>query len=185
MKNFILALFGLISQTVLRVWDRIQSGEGRQMATDGFRRLKSLFAGYDEERPLWRRPAVLLAASGAVILTIACIRLFTPSKPDMPSLKKLGAPEMRTADGDLWTLQLMKGQSSVVVRDSKSGPPLFIRTEAQAYGNRVTVGVHLEGQAGEKYVPGALKNGAWEPAPRFQLVGENGQVLAAGHFEYG
>jgi hypothetical protein len=185
-KNFILALFSLISSALVRSWERVRSGQARQLAAEGFGKVKSLFAPQDYDGSRSRRRLILLsAAAAAIVVVIVCVRLFMPSRTGASPRKALVAPELRDASGNIWTLQLMKGQSAWITGDSDPGPPLVIRTEAQAYGDTVTIGVHLEGQAGEKYVPGVLKAGVWQPAPKFQLVGENGQVLAAGQFEYG
>ena len=185
MKNFILALFSFIAGTVVRSWERVRSGQARQLAAEGFGKVKSLFAPQDYDGSRSRRRLILFAAAAAILLVIVCVRLFMPSGTGASARKALVVPELRDAGGNIWTLQLMKGQSAWITGDGAPGPPLVIRTEAQAYGETVTIGVHLEGQAGEKYVPGVLKAGVWQPAPKFQIVGENGQILAAGQFEYG
>ena len=85
------------------------------------------------------------------------------------------------------TLSLLKGQSArnIASADKKPGEPLIVKPEAEINRRNLTVGVTLQGQAGEKYVPGVQKNGQWQNAPTFQLVSETGKVIAAGRFEYG
>ena len=97
------------------------------------------------------------------------------------------AAETEDGNGDVWSLQLLKGQSSQIIAQAgvKPGPPLLVKGDAVVRGRTVEVGATVQGQAGEKYVPGVLKNGTWLPAPRFRLVSENGKVMAAGRFKYG
>lgn len=67
----------------------------------------------------------------------------------------------------------------------KIGPPFQIKTttEKSRYGDTV-VSFYLEGQAGELYVPGVKKNGEDVPEPQFQIIGETGQTLYSGQFEF-
>jgi len=184
-KNFFIALFGLVWQALSGFWHRIRDGGLKRAAADSLSRLKSASAHSDTEYPFYRRRPVLIAAAAIICLIAVFIYFSGGSEPDLPRLKTLTAPSVRDNNGDTWSLQLMKGQSSFVRGTNNPGPPLTIRTDSEAWGDSITIGVHLEGQAGEKYVPGALKNGQWQPAPSFRIVAENGQVLAQGRFEYG
>ena len=84
-------------------------------------------------------------------------------------------------------MQLLKGQPSQIVAQAgvKPGPPLLVKPEVTVRGRVLEVGVTVQGQAGEKYVPGVQKNAEWLPPPRFRLISETGKVLATGQFEYG
>jgi hypothetical protein len=57
-------------------------------------------------------------------------------------------------NGDKWVPELAKGQSPSSLKNSsdKSGPPLLIKTDVQISVRDVSIGLVVEGQAGEKYV---------------------------------
>ena len=105
------------------------------------------------------------------------------------SRQQLGFSSLSTTDenGDKWILELAKGQSLSNLKDSssKSGPPLLVRTDVQIKGRDVSIGLVVEGQAGEKYVGGVQKNGQWMPPPAFNIVNEADKILASGRFKYG
>jgi len=67
----------------------------------------------------------------------------------------------------------------------KIGPPFQVKTttEESRYGD-TQIRFYLEGQAGELYVPGAKKNEKDVPEPQFQIIGETGQTLYSGQFEF-
>jgi hypothetical protein len=70
--------------------------------------------------------------------------------------------------------------------NKKPGPPLLVRTNARKISNhQFSIGITVEGQAGEKYIGGATKNGKREPEPEFNIVDEKARILARGKFEYG
>jgi hypothetical protein len=90
--------------------------------------------------------------------------------------------------GDKWTLELVRGQplSRISKSDRKPGPPLLVKTNVRKINNsQFSIGITVEGQAGEKYIGGALKNGKREPEPQFVIVDEKARILAKGKFEYG
>ncbi len=67
------------------------------------------------------------------------------------------------------------------------GPPLTVKTEVTNYEGmpEVSIGLVLEGQAGEQYSPGATRNGSTVPAPELKILDEGGKVLLSSRFEYG
>ena len=90
--------------------------------------------------------------------------------------------------GNKWNLDLAKGQrfSGMSKSDKKAGPPLLVSTNTLRINDRrLSIGIEVKGQAGERYVGGALKNGKREPEPQFKVVDERGRVLRTGKFEYG
>ncbi|MHC4439654.1 MAG: hypothetical protein ACYS3S_20035 [Planctomycetota bacterium] len=105
------------------------------------------------------------------------------------SRQQLGLSSLSETDenGDKWVLDLAKGQSISSLKDSaaKTGPPLLVKTNVQIKGRDVSIGLVVEGQAGEKYVGGVQKNGQWQPPPAFAIVNEAGKTLASGRFKYG
>jgi hypothetical protein len=105
------------------------------------------------------------------------------------SRQQLGLSSLSVTDekGDKWVLDLAKGQSVSSLKDSaaKTGPPLLVKTDVQIKGRDVSIGLIVEGQAGEKYVGGVQKNGQWQPPPAFAIVNEAGKTLTSGRFKYG
>jgi len=98
----------------------------------------------------------------------------------------LSALSMTDANGDKWVLDLAKGQSASGLKDgAKPGPPLLVKTDVQIRGRNVSIGLIVEGQAGEKYAGGVQKNKRWQPAPGFKIVNEAGKTLTTGRFKYG
>lgn len=122
-----------------------------------------------------------------IILTVSLFRSCQPSQSSLQ--KRFGLlPLSKTDDnGNKWMLYLVKGQPLAKFKNSsaKPGPPLSIKTDVQTKGRDVSIGLKVEGKAGEKYIGGATKNGKWEPSPKLKIVDEAGKVLTSGQFEYG
>jgi hypothetical protein len=132
----------------------------------------------------------ILTASiaGASILVIGVLLLSSLSS-STPSRQQLGLSKLSMTDenGDKWVLDAVKGQLVSLIRESsaKPGPPLLIKTDVQISGRDVSIGLIVEGQAGEKYVGGASKNGRVQPPPSFKIVDQAGKTLTTGTFKYG
>jgi hypothetical protein len=139
------------------------------------------------DNPAQRKKIVLLA-SGAVALVVVAGALLWGSFSS-PSREELGLGSQSATDrnGDKWVLDLIKGQpvSSFADSSAKPGPPLLIKTDVQISGRDVSIGLIVEGQAGEKYVPGAQMNGQWQPEPGLKIIDEAGKILATDKFKYG
>lgn len=131
---------------------------------------------------------MIISASTIAVIVIGVLLYGIFSSP-ASSRRQLGLSPLSITDenGDKWILELAKGQSPSGLKDGsdKSGPPLLIKTDVQIRGRDVSIGLIVEGQAGEKYVGGVQKNGQWQPAPAFNIVNETGKVLASGRFKYG
>jgi len=100
----------------------------------------------------------------------------------------LSSLSLTEENGDKWTLELVRGQpiSRINKDNKKPGPPLLVRTNVRKISNsQFSVGITVEGQAGEKYIGGAVKNGKREPEPQFVIVDEKARILGGGKFEYG
>ena len=92
-------------------------------------------------------------------------------------------------------LQLRIDQSLVLVRgqpvpkpaqgEAKPGEPVSVRLDVQVTDKVLSIGLIVEGQAGEKYVGGAMKKDEWLAAPTFKVVDEAGKLIGSGQFEYG
>jgi hypothetical protein len=65
------------------------------------------------------------------------------------------------------------------------GLPLQIKVDVSQQGRNVSLGLILEGRAGERYIAGIRKNGRLIPPPRYRVIDESGAVLKTGTFEYG
>jgi hypothetical protein len=131
----------------------------------------------------------VLIALAVLICVVAMGTLFRSFFSSPPSRDKLGlsALSMTDENGDQWVLDLAKGQtlSSLEGRDKKPGSPLLIKTDIQVKKREVSIGLVVEGRAGEKYVGGAKKNGRWQPPPSFKIVDKAGKTLTTGAFKYG
>jgi hypothetical protein len=92
------------------------------------------------------------------------------------------------AGGVAWSLDLAGGMSfqALGANAATAGAPIVVKTDVQRSGaSEVSVGLRLEGQAGEQYRPVVKKNGTSVPAPALRIVNEAGKVVAQGNFKYG
>ena len=123
----------------------------------------------------------------AVVVIGALLRSIFSAPASSRQQLGLSSLSMTDENGDKWLLELVKGQSLSRLKNSssKTGPPLLIKTDVQVSGRDVSIGLVVEGQAGEQYVGGVQKNGQWQSAPAFNIVDEAGKVIASGKFNYG
>ena len=141
------------------------------------------------ENPIQKRKILLIAFAIFICVVAAgsLIRGFFFSSA--PSREKLGlsAQSITDENGDKWILDLAKGQTSSIIKgsDTKPGPPLLVKTDVQISGREVSIGLVVEGRAGEKYVGGVKTNGRWQPPPSFKIVDSAGKTLTSGVFKYG
>ncbi len=187
MKDFFAAIVDIVVGAVLKVYDGLKSFQLKTLASDIVCGVKSFFSSSDDyDDSVSKKKIVIVGSVAAILVAIACIKLFWPSSPGAKRIE-LTAPTTQDANGNTWSLQLLKGQSSQIIALAgvKPGPPLLVKPEVAVRGIIVEVGVTVQGQAGEKYVPGVQKNDKWLPPPKFRLIGEAGKVLAEGRFEYG
>jgi len=135
-----------------------------------------------------KKTVVIAAAAVVAVVVIGALLRGIFSSP-ASSRQQLGLTSLSTTDenGDKWVLDLAKGQSLAGLKDSsaKTGPPLLIKTDVQISGSDVSIGLIVEGQAGEKYAGGVQKNNQWQQAPAFNIVDEAGKTLTSGRFKYG
>ncbi len=187
MKDFFAAIVDVFVGAILKARSGLKSFRIKTLAADIACGVKSFFSSSDAYDDSISKKKIIIVGSVAVILVaIACAKLFWPSSPVAKRIE-LTAAETKDANGDVWSLQLLKGQSSQIIAQAgvKPGPPLLVKPEVTVRGRTIVVGAAVQGQAGEKYVPGVQRNDKWLPAPKFKLISENGKVLAAGQFEYG
>ncbi len=99
------------------------------------------------------------------------------------------------SDGNRWTFDTIKARAwhgklgDFEIRPGQTtsfriGPPFKIKTFMKDTDRNALVGFHLEGQAGELYVPGASKNGKPVPVPQFKIVAVSGRTVHSGQFEF-
>ena len=137
--------------------------------------------------PAQKKRIVLLASAAVALVVVAGVLLrgsfSSPSRQEFG----LGSQSLTDQNGDKWVLELIKGQpvSSFADSSAKPGPPLLIKTDVQISDRDVSIGLIVEGQAGEKYVPGVQKNGQWQPEPGLKIIDEAGKTLATDKFKYG
>jgi len=133
----------------------------------------------------------ILAAAGVILALLAIVVLVGRAPTNVEQRQSATVPvgqqqpqTLRRTDekGDTWVLESAGGLSP----GAPAGPPIVVKTDAYRVSERETsIGLILQGQAGEVYRPGAAKNGARVPAPAFRIVNEAGQVIAQGNFSYG
>ncbi len=82
----------------------------------------------------------------------------------------------------LGTFSFAAGGDQWVSLADNTGEPY---TDVNGSGSSISIGLIIEGQAGEVYEPGAAKNGRRMPAPKFTVFDESSTVLGSGSFEYG
>lgn len=135
-----------------------------------------------------RGKIVLICIVAATLIVILSELFINPDQPSSLQKSVLSALSETDENGNKWTLDLIRGQplSRINKSSKKPGPPLLVRTNARKISNsQFSIGITVEGQAGEKYISGALKNGKREPEPQFIIVNEKAKILAKGKFEYG
>ena len=135
------------------------------------------------------RGKTIIICLGAASLIVILSELYVkPGRPSSLQKSTLSALSETDENGNTWTLELIKGQplSRIHKSDKEPGPPLIIRTNVRKINNsQLSIGITVEGQAGEKYISGVIKNGMLEPEPQFIIVDEKGRILGGGIFEYG
>ncbi len=188
MKDFFAAIADIVAGALLKVYDGLKSFRIKILGADIVSGAKSCFSssdGYDDS--VSKKKIIIVGSVAAILVAIACIKLFWPSSAPGAERIELAAAATQDANGDVWSLQLSKGQSSQIIAQAevKPGPPLLVRPEVVVRGRIVDVSVVMQGQAGEKYVPGVQRNDKWLPAPKFSLISESGKVIAQDQFVYG
>lgn len=161
----------------------------------------------DNEPQGMKVPLIVMGLAGVVIFAGVVVRsVNSPSPEPAPEAAPALAPEpapmvaaspepspqvrfssLAATDGNgaNWTLGLTGIPPLPPEEGARPGAPLSVKADVQGYGRIVSIGLIIEGQAGEVYEPGAAKNGRRTPAPTFTVYDESGKVLGSGSFEYG
>ena len=136
-----------------------------------------------------KKKIIAIASAAAVTIVVIGALLSRTLLSPASSRQEIGLTSLSVTDdnGDKWVLDLAKGQSLAGLKDSsaKPGPPLLVKTDVQISGSDVSIGLIVEGRAGEKCAGGVQKNNQWQQPPAFNIVDEAGKTLASGRFKYG
>ena len=135
---------------------------------------------------------VLVGLLGIALLAVLLLKSVTSNPPSAvrPIAQRTGgqsALSRTDGNGATWGLDQAGGALvSTEPNGPKAGPPILVKTDVQKVGEReVSIGLILEGQAGEQYRPAVTKNGTTLSAPKLRIVNEAGQVVVQGDFQYG
>ena len=130
----------------------------------------------------------LIALVAVALLAVILSRQLISSERTMQ--EELGLKPLHAIDddGSVWIIEPAAAQPFAHLREGQADPglPLMVRTEVQRQNaGEISIGLVIEGRAGERYLPGISKNGVRLPAPAFMLVNEAGRVMHADQFKYG
>ena len=135
---------------------------------------------------------LLVGLLGIAVLAVLLLKSLVSGPPSaFPTVAQLTReqPSVSRTDsaGATWTLAQAGGALvSTEPNGPKAGPPIVVKAHVQRVAEReMSVGLILEGQAGEQYRPVVTKNGTALSAPRVRIVNEAGQVVAEDSFRYG
>ena len=144
-------------------------------------------------RDISTKTKIILSGFAAVLIILLGILLFRdggrpPASAVPQGIAKLSTLSITDANGLTWSLEPVRGQPISLINESgrKPGPPLVINTNTIKINEQtISIGLSVEGQAGEKYIAGVMKGRSREPQPIFRILDEKGRTLATGKFEYG
>jgi hypothetical protein len=139
-----------------------------------------------------RTDLVRAAVLGVLLLIILILFIKNPipqssRRGSTPAGESSSSVSRTDANGVAWVIDQAGGALlSTEPNAPKAGPPIVVKTDVQKVGEReMSIGLVLEGQAGEQYQPRVKKNGSPLSAPRLRIVNEAGQVIAQDSFQYG
>jgi hypothetical protein len=137
-----------------------------------------------KDRPTKRRRTL---AAGLAVICVIAVMLWLRHTPSSSGSRRDFEILQKDGQGHLWSLTLTKGQSFSRLRrmGKESGPPLRVKVDVAQQNRVISLGLVLEGRAGERYNAGIKKNGRVVQPPRYRIVNESGAVLKVGTFEYG
>ncbi len=135
-----------------------------------------------------------LRLAGIVVLVLLLAFLFLQKQNPRsgttvpaPSGAQAASLSRTDANGVSWSLDSAGG--AIVSTESngpKAGPPILALANVQRVADReFSIGLVLQGQAGEQYRPAVKKNGTPIAAPKLRILNEAGQVVTQGDFQYG
>ncbi len=135
------------------------------------------------------RPVQAPVASGPPQTPVASVPQPAAVPQAASQMSQQGSSLRKTdAGGSTWSLDLAGGMAfqALASNGATAGAPITVKTDVQRSGDReVSVGLRLEGQAGEQYRPVVKKDGVQMAAPALRIVNEAGKVIAQDTFKYG
>lgn len=138
-----------------------------------------------------RRLKATLVIAGAIILIVPAAVVLRRLDGRGPAIyDELGLKPLRATDreGNKWLIEPAAGQPFARLRESQIPPgvPVIVRADVRREApDMASIGLTLEGKAGERYNPEIKRNGVRLPAPGFAVVNEAGNTLLEGKFAYG
>ena len=130
--------------------------------------------------------------AGVIVLVLLLAVLFYAkqnpgSRVSVPDGGQSASLSRTDANGVAWSLDQVGGAVVSTVPDRpKAGPPLLVSANVQRVADReMSIGLVLQGQAGEQYRPAVKKNGTPQAAPKLRILNEAGEVITQGSFQYG
>jgi len=151
--------------------------------------VSAIMSSFIKDMSSWKAIVFLICIATGIIIIIGGMLLLFRGQSTTPTLREtLSVLSETDENGNKWSLDLVKGQqfSPASKNDRKPGLPLMVSTNTMKIdGSRISIGIEVKGQAGEKYVGGAVKNGKLEPEPQFIILDEKERILTRGKFEYG
>lgn len=149
--------------------------------------ISKFYDDYYDSSPTMKIVLMASVAAAFVMLIVISFRACTSSPTQSQQRLRISALTETDENGDKWTLEPLSGQLSSAFKnsDKKPGPPLLVKADIRIKRRQASIGLIVEGQAGEKYVGGAKKNGNWQPAPKLKILDETGKQLDADQFKYG
>jgi len=135
-----------------------------------------------------------LRFAGIIVLVLLLAFLFynkqnpgSRSGVSTPAGTQSAALSRTDANGVAWSLdQTGGGMVPTEPNGPKAGPPILVQANVQRVADReFSIGLVLQGQAGEQYRPVVKKNGTPVAAPKLRILNEAGQMVTQGDFQYG
>ncbi len=130
--------------------------------------------------------------AGIIVLVLLLAVLFYSkqnpgSRVSAPGGGQAASLSRTDANGVAWSLEQVGGPAvSTEPSGPKAGPPILAVANVQRVAEReFSIGLILQGQAGEQYRPGVKKNGTTQAPPKLRILNEAGQVVTQGDFQYG
>ena len=141
------------------------------------------FAGTNVKLKLWSEAAdqYLFSSEGCWQIPAGSYSALFVELNEMDSEENIWTFSSRLNTGSLRNFEIRPGQTT----SFKIGPPFIIKTDIKQIGNRISIGLKLEGCAGEQYRFPVTKGGRQQPAPTFKILDESGEELVSGQFKYG
>ena len=130
-----------------------------------------------------RKGKYIVIGSGSAMLLLLAVLLWPSSDIPAGSIETIS---VKDSNGDLWELEPLRGQPITKFKQAgRPGEPLDVKAVVSRKGMVLYINAVVQGRAGEKYLPGAKKNGILQDAPYIEIYSEQHELLGSGKLEYG